>query len=222
MYPHCRTQVRSVDHLATQCDRMLYSDYLRRHNEVVRCIHLSLCVKYGLKALPRMRSHSVQEVVANDRAEIRVDMRLQTGIRIQANRPDIFVHDKKRNEITLIEVGITSQDRLGTVETEKRWKYDVLANKLGLEHGCSTKIIPYVLTWDGVVTTYHKKYSKEIGLADSVEAYIQTIVLKKTLESISFDFRRGSEPDEEEQEKRMARAATCAEQADACIVPATE
>ena len=32
---------------------------------------------------------------------------------------------------------------------------------------------------------------KEIRISDSVEAYIQTIVLKKTLESISFDYRRG-------------------------------
>ncbi|KAI5169813.1 hypothetical protein PAEPH01_1018 [Pancytospora epiphaga] len=34
--------------------------------------------------------------------------------------------------------------------------------------------------------SYHKQYSKEIGLTDSIKAYIQTIVLKKTLESISY------------------------------------
>ncbi|KAI5170495.1 hypothetical protein PAEPH01_1481 [Pancytospora epiphaga] len=39
---------------------------------------------------------------------------------------------------------------------------------------CKTKIILYVMTWDGVVTNYHKQYSREISLADSVEAYIQT------------------------------------------------
>ncbi|KAI5170468.1 hypothetical protein PAEPH01_1454, partial [Pancytospora epiphaga] len=56
--------------------------------------------------------------------EIRVDMRVPTGIKIQANRPDIFVLDKKRREITLIEVGITSQDRLVTVETEEMHGYN--------------------------------------------------------------------------------------------------
>ncbi|KAI5168671.1 hypothetical protein PAEPH01_0317 [Pancytospora epiphaga] len=45
------------------------------------------------------------------------------------------------------------------------------------------------MTWDGVVMNYHKQYSREIGLASSVEAYIQTIMLKKTLESISFKYR---------------------------------
>ncbi|KAI5176627.1 hypothetical protein PAEPH01_2398 [Pancytospora epiphaga] len=56
---------------------------------------------------------------------------------------------------------------------------------------CKTKIIPYVITWDGVVTNYHKQYSREIGLVYSAEAYIQMIVLKKTLESVSFKYRPG-------------------------------
>ena len=112
----------------------------------MRCIHLGLCTKYGLKAFPRMRNHSVQEIVANENVEIRVDTRVRTGIKIDANRPDILIHDKKRREIILIEIGITSQDRLLTVETEKKRKYDVLANKLGSENNCKTKIILYVLT----------------------------------------------------------------------------
>ncbi|KAI5172697.1 hypothetical protein PAEPH01_1787, partial [Pancytospora epiphaga] len=47
--------------------------YTRRHNEVVRCIHLGLCLKYGLKALPRMRSHSIQEIVTNENCDISVN-----------------------------------------------------------------------------------------------------------------------------------------------------
>ncbi|KAI5176648.1 hypothetical protein PAEPH01_2411 [Pancytospora epiphaga] len=67
-------------------------------------------------------------------------------MQIGANRPDIFVLDKKRREITLIEAGITSQERLVTVETEKMHKYDILANKLGQEYGCRTCVILYVMT----------------------------------------------------------------------------
>ena len=204
--PHCKERQKTVDHLATQCEKMLYHDYTRRHNEVVRCIHLGLCKKYNLKSSPKIRSHSVQEILANENAEIRVDTRVNTGIKIDANRPDIFIHDKKRKEVILIEIGITSQDRLMTVETEKKRKYDVLANKLGMEMNCKTKIIPYVMTWDGVVTNYHKNYSKEIGLTDSIESYIQTIVLKKTLESISFDYRRESLSSNEVQEKPILLA----------------
>ncbi|KAI4291705.1 hypothetical protein PAPHI01_0979 [Pancytospora philotis] len=77
--------------------------------------------------------------------EICVDTRARTGIKIDANQLDIFVHDKKRREIILIEVGITSQDHLVTVGIEKTRKYDVLANKFGAEYCCKTMIILYIM-----------------------------------------------------------------------------
>ena len=65
----------------------------------------------------------------------------------------------------LIEIGITNQDLLQEVENEKKRKYDLLANELGLMYKCKTKIIPFVLTWDGVVTIHHKRYMKELGVS---------------------------------------------------------
>ena len=51
------------------------------------------------------------------------------------------------------------------------------------------KIISFVLTWDGIVTTYHKKYEKELGITRNISAYIQSV----TLQSITFNLRRGEE-----------------------------
>ena len=99
---------------------MLGYDYTRRHKESLKCIYLSLCNKYCLKSSKKLRSHSVQEVVANENVEIRVDTRIKTDIKIQHNRPDLFVYDKKRKEIALIEVGITNFDLITQVENEKR------------------------------------------------------------------------------------------------------
>ena len=130
-------------------------------------------------------THSVQETMSNEFAEIRVDIRIKTDIKINNNRPDIFVYDKKRKEIILIEVGITNQDLLQTVEVEKQRKYDILANELSLLYKCKSKIIPYVITWDGLVTKYHIKFYKEFEVTNSIEALIQNKILKKTLESIS-------------------------------------
>ena len=188
---HCNQALKTVDHLASKCDRMLAHDYTRRHNEVVRCIHLLLCNKYNIKSSKKMRTHSVQEIVSNEYVEIKVDTTVKTDIKVQNNRPDIIVHDKKRHEITLIEVGITNQDLLQTVEVEKCRKYDLLAGELGQMYKCKTKIIPYVVSWDGIVTSYHKKYIKELGITKNIEAYIQSRILKKTLESVSFESRRG-------------------------------
>ncbi|TBU10428.1 hypothetical protein CWI38_1768p0020, partial [Hamiltosporidium tvaerminnensis] len=168
---HCNTSRKTVDHLATRCEKMLGHDYTRRHNEVPLCSRNSYF----------------------EYAEIRVDTRIKTDVKIRNNRPDIFVLEKIRNKITLIEVGISSQDSFQIVETEKLRKYDLLANELGLIYKFSVEIIPYVITWDGIVTKYHKTYLKRLQIPINVEAYIQSIVLKKTVEMISFDRRRGLE-----------------------------
>ena len=119
----------------------------------------------------------------------------------------------KRKEITLIEVGITNLDLLTQVENEKSRKYDLIANEVALTYKCKVKIIPYVMTWEGLVTKYHKKYREEIGIQPKTEAYIQSLVLKKTLESISLDRRRGIEEEDGHNEvevlvSKIAEAST--------------
>ncbi|TBT98007.1 hypothetical protein CWI36_2591p0010, partial [Hamiltosporidium magnivora] len=74
-------------------------------------------------------------------------------------------------------------------------KYDLLANELGLIYRCSVEIIPYVMTWDGIVTKYHKSHLKRLEIPMNVEAYIQSIVLKKTRASMGVIMR--AEMDEE-------------------------
>ena len=75
---------------------------------------------------------------------------------------------------------------------------------------CQVKIIPYVMNWDGIVTTYHKNHIKAIDLPIKIETYILTRILKKTLESISFEKRRGfgEEGAEEEIEEVIKRLET--------------
>ncbi|TBU11755.1 hypothetical protein CWI38_1052p0010 [Hamiltosporidium tvaerminnensis] len=180
---HCGKSGKTVDHLATRCEKMLGHDYTRRHNEVVRCLHLLLSNRYKFKSSKRIRSHSVQQFL----------IMIITDVKIRNNRPNIFILDKKKNKITLIEVGITSQDSLQIVETEKLKKYDLLANELGLIYRCSVEIIPYVMAWDGIVTKYYKSHLKSLEIPMNVEAYIQSLVLKNRAETISFNRRRRHE-----------------------------
>ncbi|KAF7684794.1 hypothetical protein TCON_0031 [Astathelohania contejeani] len=104
--------------------------------------------------------HSVQEVVENEKDEIRVDTRIRTYILINHNRPDIFIYDKTINEIVL-----TEMERVRIISklwTSKKRKYDLLSNEMGLLY--KTKTIPYVITWDGMLTKYHKSYLKELNI----------------------------------------------------------
>ena len=47
-------------------------------------------------------------------------------------------------------------------------KYDLLANELALIHKAKVNIVPIVMTWDGIVTNYHRKYLKEIGITENI------------------------------------------------------
>lgn len=106
-------------------------------------------------------NHSVQEISSNADVEIRVDTTVATSTKISANRPHLIIHDQQRREIIFIEVSTTSQDQLQIVESEKRRTHDVLANEMGEMHNYKIRIIPYVLTWDGILTIFHKSYAKE-------------------------------------------------------------
>jgi hypothetical protein len=42
------------------------------------------------------------------------------------------------------------------------------------------------MTWKGLVMKYHKKHRNEIGISTKTEAYIQSLVLKNTLENANY------------------------------------
>ncbi|XP_029654777.1 uncharacterized protein LOC115228304 [Octopus sinensis] len=127
-------------------------------------------------------------VITNDRAELRVDTTIPTESKIQYNKPDIFLYDKKLNHIWLIEIGVTCVDNLKAVEVEKLHKYDILASELEIIYKAKVKILPIVIT-----SKYFKIFMDLIGIKDSVLAYIQTIALKKTFEGMFVEYKHGFE-----------------------------
>ena len=79
----------------------------------------------------------------------------------------------------------------------KKRKHDLLANELASIYKAKLNIIPIVMTWDGIVTIYHKKYLKQLGIKPNIKAYMQFI----THESVNFDFRRQGLEEEISREK---------------------
>ncbi|EQB60028.1 hypothetical protein NAPIS_ORF02409 [Vairimorpha apis BRL 01] len=139
---HCRDKSKSIDHMATQCDGML-------------CIHLQLCLNYGLTKSKKLKNHSLQECMSNKNVEIRVDTRMPT--------------DKVKKEILIVEIEILSFDNLRSIETEKKHKYNLLAY--------------HFESMNGITTTFHKKYRSELNINSRTQAYIQArVATEKELE----------------------------------------
>lgn len=66
------------------------------------------------------------------------------------NKPDIYINDKLKNKIIIVEVGITQQDSLKTVESETYRKYDLLERLL---HKTSVRGHKYTIcnAWTGML-----------------------------------------------------------------------
>jgi len=64
-------------------------------------------------------------------------------------------------------------------------EYHVLPAELSQIYKCKVKIIPYVMTWEGIATNFHRKHLSELAITARIEAYIQAKLLKSTLEGIT-------------------------------------
>ncbi|TBU06289.1 hypothetical protein CWI39_0520p0020 [Hamiltosporidium magnivora] len=103
-----------------------------------------------------------EKILIKKYEEIRVDTRIKTDDNIQNNRLDIYILDKRKYKIILIEVGITFQDIF-------KWNYDLLANELGLIYRFCVDIIPYVMIWEGLRENNTKSCLKRLQIPINLE-----------------------------------------------------
>ncbi|GIX65999.1 reverse transcriptase domain containing protein [Babesia caballi] len=85
-----------VEHLASKCDRLLHTDYVRRHNEVARRIHRTLAKELGVKNIKKVERYKIDDRKFTKNGWISYDMSIHTEKKVQFNRPDIIVADNAR------------------------------------------------------------------------------------------------------------------------------
>ncbi|EQB60876.1 hypothetical protein NAPIS_ORF01553 [Vairimorpha apis BRL 01] len=104
-----------VDHINMNCNRMLGLNYMKKHNEVTN----------------KIRSYSVQEVMSDDNAEIRVDTRISTDIKINNNKPDINVLYKKNKKFLIVEKKPSLEEYIQSLMLKKTLENDAGEKELG-------------------------------------------------------------------------------------------
>lgn len=57
--PICKTKQLTIDHIATKCVKLLDSEYKKRHDDVVKSLHLHICNKYGI--VKRIKNYKVKK-----------------------------------------------------------------------------------------------------------------------------------------------------------------
>ncbi|GBE59195.1 reverse transcriptase domain containing protein [Babesia ovata] len=107
------------------------------------------------------------------------------------NRPDIIVADRRRNMITIVEIGIINQGNLVETKSKGR-KYETLIEDLKARQFNQQTIVsatPYVVTWEVIVTKQHTKYARDLGTSDRLEAHIQRVVIQATQKPMLRDMK---------------------------------
>ncbi|MES1905490.1 MAG: hypothetical protein MHPSP_002453, partial [Paramarteilia canceri] len=127
--------------------------------------------EHGLILDRRIRNFKPHPLASNYRTTIYCNTLIKTVVKISANKPDLLIIDKHNRSGLIVEVG---------------WGEEI--KKVHNLH--SLDIVPMIWSWEGVVSTRHIHLSKLIGITKHVEGYIQSRILKRTLDTFLSDSRR--------------------------------
>ncbi|GIX66428.1 reverse transcriptase domain containing protein [Babesia caballi] len=73
-----------VEHLASKCDRLLHTDYVRRHNEVARRIHRTLAKELGVKNIKKVERYKIDDRKFTKNGWISYDMSIHTEKKVNS------------------------------------------------------------------------------------------------------------------------------------------
>ncbi|MEG0619338.1 MAG: reverse transcriptase family protein, partial [Bacilli bacterium] len=197
---YCKQMKSTYDHLATQCRVITQTKYLQRHNKVVLSIYNNLIKHYNLKKQKIKTNYEIPKVTLNGKIKILSDYEIKTSYKIKYNKPDLVVIDENKQTIMIIDVGITNAERIKIYELEKINKYFELAKDLTRTYKMKTITIPFIISWDGIISKRNKQHRSLLHINDNLMGFIQLNVLKSTYNIIKCDMEYaaiwGDEPND--------------------------
>ncbi|KAL1446790.1 hypothetical protein WDU94_005582 [Cyamophila willieti] len=149
----CGGPGETIDHITSGCPTLAQSDYLKRHNNVAKILHIELLKHHQItQDLPRYYTYNPEPVVENENVKIYYDRTVRTGHTREHNRPDIIIVDKKTNKATLVDIAVPLSRNMTRSRHEKINKYSELAVEIktmwNLNH---VRIVPVILSSVGLV-----------------------------------------------------------------------
>ena len=160
----CRDAPETAAHLLSHCSILLQQDqYTTRHNRVCNIIHWNILKQYNINVSEKYWEHLPKSFESTAEVDIYYDKPIQLGQYIdnRANRPDIIIHNKKKKEAQIIEIGITSDIGITATTHRKTIKYADFKNILKREWELNNvDLIPVVM---GVTGIYRKSLHNELS-----------------------------------------------------------
>ena len=201
----CDERDETVAHIVSECSQLAQNDYKKcRHDKIAAIIHWNYCKKFGFACTEKYHEHFVEtkmKVLENDEVKLLWDFSIQTEKRIEHNKPDIVVLDKKQKLCLIIDVACPFDTRIKKKEQEKieyynDLKYEIL--KCWNKEVDKVMILPIVIGALGSVTNNVRKNLDKVDLHLGVDAIQKTCllgtarILRKVLASIQSKEQRST------------------------------
>ena len=175
----CKSKPETIDHIVAGCSLLAPTEYLKRHNEIGKYLHWSICRSKDIKVTEKWYNHEPKTVTENDRCTILWDLSINTDRRIPANRPDIVIKDQMEKKCYLIDMSVPGDSNVIAKEYEKRSKYKDLEIEIQRMWKMKAVVVPVVVGALGIMSKDFEKYLKELP-SDVSSKQIQKIALLGT------------------------------------------
>ena len=113
----CRDKEESISQMVSECKQLAQKEYkVSRHDKAASILHWDICKKNGFECGDKSYEHFVdseKKVLENE------DVPIQTDKKLDHNRPDITMIDKRNKVSWLIDVACPFDTRIDKKENEK-------------------------------------------------------------------------------------------------------
>ena len=109
----------SVQHITSECEKLVLKEYKRRHDNVARKVHWDICKKNGLGYSEKWYKHAPEGAIENEEIKVLWDINIQCDNLIETRRPDLIVIDKKEQKGVIIDIAVPADVRVEEKEKEK-------------------------------------------------------------------------------------------------------
>ena len=93
----CRVGQETITHLLSGCDNLARKEYIERHDNVGRYVHMKVCNYYSISTPSNWYLHKPKDVIICKMVEIVWNQVILTDRPCGANKPDILIKDRRYN-----------------------------------------------------------------------------------------------------------------------------
>lgn len=124
----CHQKSETIEHILSACSILAPKEYTRRHNNVAKIVHQSICKLYDeTTATTPYYKYQPRNIVELPTATIYWNRTIQTDRTVQHNRPDITLKDEETKVTYLIDISIPAPANIQAKHRDKVDKYLPLA-----------------------------------------------------------------------------------------------